>query len=317
MNRRLTVAAVLAAVFVLLLCIAPSAFAWGNGEDGPDSFGTHDWALQEGNRLAAEKGAGWVNLSAALSHTDDPDSEFSDFYYHVYDVWGSSYGNAPKKISLYYGKALAARKSANVKAASKWVGIMAHYYADICCPLHTDQVDAEDAIHSEYEGDVDEITCVVGQNRDWVSYDGFTATKSVSGYAKSTATASHKQYQELVGDYVAGGMSAAVMTSTARSLNRAANGLADLIVSLKKGIKGGASGSGGGGGGDSGGGGSDNGGGGGGGGSAGSTVVYITDSGEKYHRDGCRYLAKSKIKTTLAKAKAAGCEPCSVCDPPR
>lgn len=45
--------------------------------------------------------------------------------------------------------------------------------------------------------------------------------------------------------------------------------------------------------------------------------VYITDTGSKYHRDGCRYLSKSKIKITLKEAVERGYTPCSVCDPPR
>jgi beta-lactamase superfamily II metal-dependent hydrolase len=51
--------------------------------------------------------------------------------------------------------------------------------------------------------------------------------------------------------------------------------------------------------------------------SSGSTIVYITATGSCYHRDGCRYLSKSKIPITLAKAKAEGYRPCSVCDPPQ
>jgi hypothetical protein len=47
-----------------------------------------------------------------------------------------------------------------------------------------------------------------------------------------------------------------------------------------------------------------------------TTVVYITRTGKKYHRDGCRYLAHSRIKTTLAEAKANGYAPCKVCRPP-
>lgn len=46
-------------------------------------------------------------------------------------------------------------------------------------------------------------------------------------------------------------------------------------------------------------------------------TVYVTRTGKKYHRDGCRYLAKSKIPMSLSDAKAAGYEPCSVCNPPR
>lgn len=45
------------------------------------------------------------------------------------------------------------------------------------------------------------------------------------------------------------------------------------------------------------------------------TTVYITDTGEKYHRGSCRYLRKSKYAISLSKAKASGYTPCSVCRP--
>lgn len=44
-------------------------------------------------------------------------------------------------------------------------------------------------------------------------------------------------------------------------------------------------------------------------------TVYVTKTGSKYHRDGCRYLSKSKIPISLSDAeKSYG--PCSVCSPP-
>jgi hypothetical protein len=43
--------------------------------------------------------------------------------------------------------------------------------------------------------------------------------------------------------------------------------------------------------------------------------VYITASGTKYHTEGCKFLAKSKVPCTLAEAKAKKYEPCSVCNP--
>ena len=46
-------------------------------------------------------------------------------------------------------------------------------------------------------------------------------------------------------------------------------------------------------------------------------TVYITRTGAKYHRLGCRYLSKSCIPISLANAKAAGYTPCSVCNPPQ
>ena len=48
-----------------------------------------------------------------------------------------------------------------------------------------------------------------------------------------------------------------------------------------------------------------------------SVTVYITRTGKKYLRDGCRYLLQSKIKTTLKEAKSNGYTPCKVCHPPQ
>ena|ERR1035437_6948402 len=44
-------------------------------------------------------------------------------------------------------------------------------------------------------------------------------------------------------------------------------------------------------------------------------TVYVTKTGGKYHRDGCRYLSKSKIPMSLKDA-AKKYEPCKVCKPP-
>lgn len=44
-----------------------------------------------------------------------------------------------------------------------------------------------------------------------------------------------------------------------------------------------------------------------------SQTVYITNTGTKYHRDGCGYLSKSKIAISLSDAKARGYTPCSRC----
>lgn len=48
---------------------------------------------------------------------------------------------------------------------------------------------------------------------------------------------------------------------------------------------------------------------------AASDVVYVTRTGEKYHKSGCRYLSQSKIKTTRAQAEKDGYTACKVCKP--
>jgi len=45
-------------------------------------------------------------------------------------------------------------------------------------------------------------------------------------------------------------------------------------------------------------------------------IVYITETGHKYHRENCRYLKSSKIPIELYKAKEEGYTPCLVCKPP-
>jgi hypothetical protein len=44
-------------------------------------------------------------------------------------------------------------------------------------------------------------------------------------------------------------------------------------------------------------------------------TVYITRTGKKYHRDGCRYLSQSKIPIKKKDAIARGYEACKVCKP--
>lgn len=46
-----------------------------------------------------------------------------------------------------------------------------------------------------------------------------------------------------------------------------------------------------------------------------SVTVYVTETGKKYHSDGCQYLSKSQIAISLEKAKQSY-DPCSKCNPP-
>lgn len=45
-------------------------------------------------------------------------------------------------------------------------------------------------------------------------------------------------------------------------------------------------------------------------------IVYVTNTGKKYHGDGCRYLASSRIPMTLAEAMWRRYERCQTCKPP-
>jgi micrococcal nuclease len=46
------------------------------------------------------------------------------------------------------------------------------------------------------------------------------------------------------------------------------------------------------------------------------TTVYVTNSGKRYHREGCASLRRSKIPLSLDDAVRSGYEPCGICKPP-
>jgi len=46
-------------------------------------------------------------------------------------------------------------------------------------------------------------------------------------------------------------------------------------------------------------------------------TVYTTNTGNRYHSDGCRHLSRSQIETTLSAATARGLTACGSCSPPR
>jgi hypothetical protein len=45
-------------------------------------------------------------------------------------------------------------------------------------------------------------------------------------------------------------------------------------------------------------------------------TVYVTRTGEKYHRDGCSSLRRSRIPTSLKDAVERGYGACKLCRPP-
>jgi micrococcal nuclease len=51
-------------------------------------------------------------------------------------------------------------------------------------------------------------------------------------------------------------------------------------------------------------------------GADGGTMVYVTNTGKKYHRDACPSLSRSKVAVALEDAVRSGYGPCGICRPP-
>ena len=220
---------VLTAALALVLAVPTPALGWANGPNGCNSFGAHDWVLRKALNAAD---AGWMRERIALRATDDPDCKdgidhASGTWWHVYDRWGDTYGDAPEATAVWFRRVERRLDAGNERGASRALGIMSHFIADVANPMHTDQRDREERVHSSYESSVD-----TRLERYHFSYDGSDPTRPARR-TRRVARIAHKSYFELVRAYDAHGYNRRVHRITKRQLNRAANAMADLIVSLR------------------------------------------------------------------------------------
>lgn len=219
------------ALAIVFASVTP-AFAWGNSGD---SFGSHDWILLHALRLSASRGVSWAETSTALRATDDPDTTLKDFYYHSYDVWGTTkkYGDAPTIIVDRYADVVRLLKAGDRAGASKYLGRMAHYFGDINEPLHTEESRGETkAVHKGFEARANTAMASSNAYASWLHDDGDTYVKDPYQSAVTAATRTHGSYSKLMSGFLAGGWySSSVRNRTGLNVDRAVNDLADIISS--------------------------------------------------------------------------------------
>ena len=93
-------------------------------------------------------------------------------------------------MKLYYAQVKTYVAAGNKSAASKALGILAHYYADVCNPLHTDNYYTEGFTHNRYELKVDTLTRSATTNSAWAVLDGLEPVVDAdAAYAKTVAAA--------------------------------------------------------------------------------------------------------------------------------
>lgn len=214
---------------LMAVFISPApAQAWSNGPNGPDTFGTHDWILQ---KALDASDADWVKRRVALRASDDPDTRdgidhASGSWWHVYDIWGETWGGAPEAAKVWFNRIQRRLDSGNERSASKALGYLAHVVGDIANPMHTDGSDREDRVHSSYESAVDDRTGGYS-----FGYDGRDRAHPQRATVR-LARLSHRFYSELVREYDRNGYNDRVHAITRKQLSRGANVLGDLIDSL-------------------------------------------------------------------------------------
>ena len=218
---------------------------WGNGNNGGYWRGTHGWVMYNSALMASHHGVTWMNYDIAIDASAWPDTKFADNIDHNYDRWGNypswynsswhqPFGNPQYKVRDYYNQAVAALRRGDTYTASKDIGLMSHYFADVHEPMHTEESARETrAVHTNYEARVDSELSSTGSHQGWIDDDGYQHIASPSGFTVSEAVSSHSHYSTLVNNYADHGFNSTVEDITSHQLNQTVNGLSDLIVSIQ------------------------------------------------------------------------------------
>jgi hypothetical protein len=231
------------AVAVVILLVIPGAEsparAWLNGlPQRPNSFGTHDWVLLKAVKAVGAKGR-WIRLRVALRATDDPDSVrdipyASDHRWHNWGPYKGTTGKAPKAVRIWYRRTVRHLEHGRRREASRGLGIMSHLLSDIAQPMHTADTEAEGSEHLKYEGKVD--SRCEGSSSDCIyrfRYDGPDGARPRKRTLREARRAK-PYYSELIEEVAEHGYNHEIHRITMRQLNRAANAIADLILTMRQ-----------------------------------------------------------------------------------
>jgi hypothetical protein len=239
---------------VLLLSVRP-ALGWSNGGYSADTsqpdYGTHDWIAQHALDYlpANEKQYILDNLACYLYGTERPDLPSTQggigdtTKHHIYfNADGAMYDNASaQRANEEYQKALAFLKSNDYVNASKTVGTMSHYIADVAVFGHVMGASTPwgtEVNHSNYETYVDDrtgnYTSAIFDSK--LFYDGSLST--ISAYNATVSIANNTTF-DAGGIYNCTWMDVnynwsnpAFVARSGESLNLAVNTLADVLHTL-------------------------------------------------------------------------------------
>jgi len=228
--------AVLFAVLVVFGVAAPNAFAWNNGGNAGNGFGTHDWILDQAIRLAGPD-ASWVDTTTALLATDDPDHDGERITHYFLEH--TVYRGAPQRVSDLYYSAATAYDAGDRVEASRLLGLLSHHYADPLNPFHSAHAAfSKSAHHGPYEAAVLAQTNQRGLNAGWITEAARQPITDVRVKLMSAARYSRVRFPRLIkaleSAKVVDVARSTVHTVTIEVMSRAANDLADIIGGIAR-----------------------------------------------------------------------------------
>ncbi len=167
-----------------------------------------------------------------LSGSVAPDVLWQDWDNHLYYP-GDTTGNAPASAAKWYDFARANFSVANWEDGFYAAGVMAHYYADPCVPVHTDVLwDGHSAYESDVSANLGDLT---------LSIPSETMVSNVSQLVVDNATYANQYYDMIVDAYPtvsdeAIATNSTIKTLTENCLSMAIDGLLSLFYNLTIGL---------------------------------------------------------------------------------
>lgn len=241
LRRRLAAAGV---VVGLLVSMTPSAaFAWANGPNAGNGYGTHDWIIDQAVKVLAGQ-AGWFDAQAARLRSDDPDTieraaDPAREIEHVYRESGKR-GGAVDRVAELYVDAVEHYQAGDYHAASEDIGLLAHFYGDLLNPYHSAAAaTGKTSWHAWYEHLVDDQTGRASDRPDWSSTARTVhAISNVRTSAIAAAAYSRKYFRSIHAEMVKthSRLTSRASQITGYVMKYGAKGLANIIWSVSQGV---------------------------------------------------------------------------------
>ncbi len=238
--------AVLLATLAMLAAVVPAA-AWSNGpsRDGVvgNGYGTHDWIIDQALKTFGGHVPSWFEANTARLASDDPDTLFPRTNEHVYVARTTAvpwpYGRgAVHQVVEYYAKAIAHLKAGDGHNASIDIGRLAHFYADMLQPFHTNYAaSGKGAAHTKYELLVDASNRTSASAPAWQTADRSPENVSnIRSKAIAAAAYSRAKFSELYAEFSKNEtvLNTRVKQITGYLLTRASRDIGDIIHSIDR-----------------------------------------------------------------------------------
>ncbi len=170
----------------------------------------HKLALDALQAMTRPDSADWTrvflkHVELYLKGSKDPDNTFKDFKNHVLHVSENYWGGAPEKAQEWYDRTVFELKSRNWPEAVYAAGVLSHYFTDPVMPFHTDQTEAENAIHRATEWSINRsynTLRALGEKRfGKLSVTVPSGPKWLSEFVCDGAEFSHRYYEKLIAHY--------------------------------------------------------------------------------------------------------------------